>query len=115
MTQNPPETSTHIARSENNARKDERFKILLCGPGLIGRKHAEVVRNSRRSVLNAIVGPPTEGNTRFSKALGVPLFDSIEVALDFATFDGAIVASPNIFHLDQALSCIASHLPVLVS
>ena len=36
----------------------KRMRVLLSGPGLIGRKHAQLLAQSDRSLLVGIVAPP---------------------------------------------------------
>ena len=90
------------------------IKILLSGPGLIGRKHAELIACSERSTLAAIVAPPTDCNLSFASKQDVPLFTSVEDALGRVLIDAAIIASPNKFHAEQTLLCIGRGVPVLV-
>ncbi len=95
-------------------KKQSQLKILLSGPGLIGRKHAALLEASARAELSGIVAPPREENINFARSRRIPQFDTIEAALDVMEIDGVIIASPNAFHEDQALACIRRGIPVLV-
>lgn len=89
-------------------------KILLSGPGLIGKRHVELLEQSKNSDLVAIVAPNHDHNAVFCSEHGVPMFNSIEEALDAMEIDGAIIASPNAVHTEQALCCIERGIPVFV-
>ncbi|MFT8720676.1 Gfo/Idh/MocA family protein [Acetobacter sp.] len=90
------------------------LRILLSGPGLIGRKHADLVAQSSRSKLAAIVAPLTAKNCAFAQERGVPIFDTIEKCLDLERIDAAIIASPNGYHYEQAMTCLDRSIPLLV-
>ncbi|MBB4952154.1 putative dehydrogenase [Agrobacterium vitis] len=89
-------------------------KILLSGPGLIGRKHADLLECSSRSDLVAIVAPHNDKNVEFAIAHKVPIFETIEQAFESTEIDAAIIASPNSVHTEQAIYCIERGVPVLV-
>ena len=91
-----------------------KIRMLLSGPGLIGRKHAELISASGRSDLVAIVAPASKLNLDFASERNLPLFDTVASALDGIDIDAAIIASPNAFHAEQALHCILKGIPVLV-
>lgn len=92
----------------------EKLRFLLSGPGLIGRKHAELVEEHRDCELAAIVAPERERNIEFAAKRSVPAFASVEAALASVEIDAAIISSPNIFHLEQALVCLSNGIPALV-
>ena len=92
----------------------KRMRVLLSGPGLIGTKHAELLALSDRSLLVGIVAPPHAENIAFAAERGLPLYSSLEDALAKTSFDAAIIASPNEFHMPQALACLKHGIPVLV-
>ncbi|MDX8354714.1 Gfo/Idh/MocA family oxidoreductase [Cognatiyoonia sp. IB215182] len=89
-------------------------KILLSGPGLIGRKHAELIKQNEDCKLAAVVAPPSDRNAIFAMACGAPVFSSTEEALNTVTVDAAIISSPNAFHYDQAMACLSRQIPTLV-
>ncbi len=92
----------------------KRNRILLSGPGLIGKRHVELLEQSERSDLVAIVAPNHDHNTVFCNDHRVPMFNSMQEALDATEIDGAIIASPNAVHTEQALFCIERGIPVFV-
>jgi len=92
----------------------KRMRVLLSGPGLIGKKHAELIAQSDHSLLVGIVAPPHSENIAFAAARDLPLYSSLEDAFANTPFDAAIIASPNEFHVPQALTCLKHGIPVLV-
>lgn len=89
-------------------------RILLSGPGLIGRKHASLLDENPDTVLAAVVAPDYEDNEEFAVTHNVPRYSTLEAALAQKNFDAVIISSPNDAHFDQAAACIAERLPVLV-
>ena len=91
-----------------------KIRVLLSGCGLGGRTHLELLSRSSRSILAAIVAPLSEANIACASKRNVPLFSTMEEALDRVVIDAAIIASPNNFHAEQTLACIKKGVPVLV-
>ncbi|UWQ79456.1 Gfo/Idh/MocA family oxidoreductase [Leisingera sp. S132] len=89
-------------------------RILVSGPGLIGKKHISLVKGNERSVLAAIVAPDRDGNRDLARDEDAPFFNSIETALREVEPDAAIISSPNAFHADQVAHCLNFGIPVLV-
>lgn len=92
----------------------KQLSVLLSGPGLIGRKHAELLARSERSNLAGVVGPATPANVAFAEERNVRLFATLEAALAATNPNAAIIASPNEFHCEQVLACIERGIPTLV-
>lgn len=92
----------------------EKLRFLLSGPGLIGRKHAELIQDRSDCELAAIVAPEHEWNMEFAAKWSLPAFISVEAALASEMIDAAIISSPNMFHLEQALVCLSNGIPALV-
>jgi predicted dehydrogenase len=92
-------------------------RLAIVGAGLIGRRHAELVRAAPEADLAAIVDPHPEAGA-FAAACGVPWFPDIGAMLAGLRrerlIDGAIIATPNQLHVPHALACVAAGLPVLV-
>jgi len=88
-----------------------RPRIAVVGAGLIGRRHAELV--ARYACLDAIVDPNWEV-AKLAGILGTKWFSDLDGYLGSGGADGAIVATPNQLHAENALACIGAGLPVLV-
>lgn len=91
----------------------KKTRIAVAGFGLVGRRHAEVVRRAPDMSLAAIVEPSTEGQAT-AAALDVPVFASLEPMLRDSKPDGVLLATPTPLHLEQGLLCIAAGCPVLI-
>jgi predicted dehydrogenase len=89
------------------------LKIALAGAGMIGRRHAELVRDSAECELAAVVDP-APGAAAFAQGAGVPLYKTLPDLFAHARPDGVILATPNALHVDQALQCIGANVAVLV-
>lgn len=94
--------------------EQSKLKFLLSGPGLIGKRHAELIGQNENCTLAAIVAPPSDENLSFAEHYQTPLFPDIRTALKTIDIDAAIISSPNQFHFDQVSDCINSKIPVLV-
>jgi predicted dehydrogenase len=90
------------------------FRFLLSGPGLIGKKHGQVILDRPDCELACVVGPPSERNRSFALASNVELYPDMDSALAHEKVDAAIISSPNPFHFSQAMSCIQRGIPALV-
>lgn len=91
-----------------------KVRILLSGPGLIGHKHAALIAENDDCEFAAVVAPDSLRRATFAADHSVPAFSSIEDALSSEKIDAAIISSPNAFHYDQALACLSRGIPALV-
>jgi len=64
--------------------------------------------------LAALVAPDHVPHHKLANQLSVSLFHSVEDMIASESLDGIIIASPNIFHADQAIVCINANIPVLI-
>lgn len=91
----------------------QRTRIAVVGFGLIGRRHAEVIRRSPDLTLAAIV-EPGEAGRRAAAAFGVPVHADLAAMLGAVAPEGVILATPTPLHRAQGLECIAAGCPVLI-
>jgi predicted dehydrogenase len=91
----------------------EKTQVVVAGFGLVGRRHAEVIRRAPDMTLSAVVEPSQEGQVA-ARSFDVPVYASIEDMLATTTPDGVVLATPTPLHLDQGLACITSGCPVLI-
>lgn len=89
------------------------LKMAVVGAGVIGREHMAVIASNLRCQLCAVADPSSAART-LAKTYGVPSFGSLEELLSATRPAGVILATPNHFHMSQALQCIAAGVPVLV-
>lgn len=90
------------------------IKIVVVGPGLIGKEHIRLISNNPDCELGAIVAPNHQDNREIAVTQNVPLFHSLDECIASQAVDGVIVSSPNEFHAEQAGVCIRAGIPVLI-
>lgn len=88
-------------------------RIALCGLGLMGKAHLEVMRQNPQVVLACIVDPSATSK-ELACEMGVTHFEQLQSALDAGNLDGVIVATPNAMHVPQAVQCLRAGIGVLV-
>lgn len=88
-------------------------RIVIAGAGMIGRMHLRLAMRNPDCVVAAIADP-SPAAAALAGEIKVPHFAALEEALDTVKPDGALIATPNQLHVDQALACIARHIPVLL-
>ena len=93
---------------------NKKISIALVGPGLIGKKHLELIIKNPSAILSAIVAPIEKHNVAIAEYYNVPLFKSLESLEATIVVDGIIIASPNIFHLEHGKFCIERKIPILL-
>jgi predicted dehydrogenase len=98
----------------SHARNMKQLKIAVVGPGLIGKKHLQLIDADAGSSIGAIVAPDHQPHHVTASTYKVPLYHDVARMLGSENIDGVIVASPNVFHVEQALTCIEAGIPVLV-
>lgn len=91
-----------------------KINIVVIGPGLIGKKHIDLVNNNNQTQLRSIVAPNQFDNQSIAKANKVPLYETVEECIKNEYVDGVIIASPNQFHFKQAVTCIKAGIPILI-
>lgn len=91
-----------------------RVKLAVVGPGLMGKRHIELIANNSNCLLAGLVAPDHVGHHELAHQLKVPLFQDLDLLLSSCAIDGVIISSPNIFHAEQAITCINAGIPVLV-
>ncbi|QFT08549.1 Gfo/Idh/MocA family protein [Vibrio sp. THAF190c] len=90
------------------------MKFLVIGPGLIGRKHIQLIQDNKECNVEAIVALHPERHQCYESDIGAKVYSSLDDAFQNHTFDGVIISSPNELHYEQAVYCIDKGIPVLV-
>jgi len=88
-------------------------RIAVAGAGLIGLVHIKAARGSPTCALSAIVDP-SPGAAKAAAEADVPLFKTLAELLAKDRPDGVLLATPNQFHVPQALECLAAGVAVLI-
>ncbi|HAS6340978.1 TPA: gfo/Idh/MocA family oxidoreductase [Vibrio vulnificus] len=94
--------------------KSKVMKFLVIGPGLIGRKHIQLIQEHPKCSVEAIVALHPEMHNNYVTEAGISVYGTLELAFEHHTFDAVIISSPNEFHYEHALKCIDHSLPILV-
>ena len=89
------------------------IRLALIGFGLIGRRHAGIIRRTPELELVAIVEPDTQAQ-QAAQRLQAPIYPDLASMLAQASPDAVVLATPTPLHLEQGLACIAARLPVLI-
>lgn len=87
---------------------------VVVGPGLIGKKHIELVHANDNTHLVAIVAPDHLISHQIAAQNNVPLFFDLASCSAAIKVDAVIISSPNPFHYEQARYCVENKLPVLI-
>lgn len=88
------------------------YKILVIGCGSIGRRHIRLLKEMGVEVKG--VEPDITTRQKILSEVSVPTWETVQEALDFGPYDGAIIATPNHLHQEPAEECIRAGLPVLI-
>ncbi len=88
-------------------------RIAVVGFGLIGRRHAEVLRRSPGVSLSAVVDPDENSRNAAAK-LGAQVFASLDELFETEKPNGVVLATPTPMHLEQGLACITQGCPILI-
>ena len=81
----------------------DKLQIAVAGAGLIGRRHIELVNESNRCSLSAIVDP-TDSAKELAGSLCVKHFSSLNDMFRQHTPSGIILATPNNLHVETERS-----------
>ncbi len=88
-------------------------RIAVVGFGLVGQRHAEVLRRSPDLALAAVVDPRDESQTAAAR-LDAPVFANLDDMFAAMVPDGVVLATPTPLHHAQGMACIERRCPVLV-
>ena len=88
-------------------------RIAVVGFGLVGRRHAEVIRRTPDLELAAVVDPK-ETSQNAAAPLGAPVYGDLAAMIGAQSPDGIVLATPTTLHLEQGLACISSGCPILI-
>jgi len=92
----------------------KKLRILVVGPGLIGKQHIRLINDNKDCELAAIVAPDHEVNHITARNSQTKLYSTLEECFENEKVDGVIVSSPNQFHSEQGRLCIEAGIPVLI-
>lgn len=90
-----------------------RLRIALAGAGYIGRAHLRALCASPSCAPCAVIDPAPAAEALAAEA-DVPHLASLEELFARERPDGIILATPNHLHVEQALTCMAHDVPMLL-
>ena len=90
-----------------------RTGIAVAGAGLIGRRHIELIRQSRSCELAAIVDPAPAA-AALAHDCGVPAYRTLAELFGARRPDALIAATPNRLHAQNGIECARHGVPVLI-
>ena len=88
-------------------------RLAIVGAGLIGRRHAEVIRQLPDVERIAIVDPGDSGRA-YAAEHGLPWFETLSAMFNEVEPDGIVLSTPTPLHVTQGLECVARGRPILV-
>ncbi len=91
----------------------DKVKIAVVGAGYIGLAHIDCLQHSATCELSAIVDPSPTAESVAVKA-SVPLFKTLDELIAKVRPDGIVLATPNQFHVEHAITCIDAGIPILL-
>lgn len=94
--------------------KSEKIKFAVVGCGHIGKRHAEMINRNEESELVALIDVKDKSKLGI-EAYDVPFFTSLEDFLNSGIdVDVVNIASPNGYHAEQSLQCLAAKKHIVV-
>jgi predicted dehydrogenase len=93
---------------------DQKIKFAVIGCGHIGKRHAEMITRNPESELVGLIDVK-DCNTVGMDHFNVPFFNSLDEFLQSGIdVDVINIATPNGFHVQQALKCLNAHKHVVI-
>jgi len=89
------------------------ISIAVAGAGLIGRRHIELIRESKSCELAAVVDPAPAAAV-LAQECGVPIYRTLAELFAARRPDAVIAATPNGLHADNGIECARHGVPVLI-
>ncbi len=93
---------------------ERKYRVAVVGCGLIGGKRSDVIVNDPRCELAVVVDPNEGAAKRLGERVGVPWSTSWSTVLAETPCDIVVVATPNAFLADIAVSALKGGKHVLV-
>jgi len=91
----------------------QKTRIAVAGAGLIGLAHIDRLLASPSCALAAVVDPAPAA-AKVAATHGVPYYATLAELIAARVCDGVVLATPNQFHVEQAITCIDAGLPILL-
>jgi len=90
------------------------LRIIVVGPGLIGKKHIDVIGGSNKAEVVGIVTKASSITRVMSEFPHIQVLSDLSDAIELLSPDGIIVSSPNDTHIEFLEICAKYNCPVLL-
>ena len=87
-------------------------RILILGLGSIGSRHLRIIKKLRPEISIYVLRRPGFKESKLDHLIK-KVFTNIDDAICFG-FDAAIIATPSIFHVSQAIKLVKNQIPILI-
>jgi predicted dehydrogenase len=91
----------------------EPTRLAIAGLGLVGKRHADAIRQVVGMEIAAIVDLTSEAK-QFAGEQGIACYSSFAELFAADRPDGVILSTPTPLHAEQGLACIAENCPILI-
>ncbi len=88
-------------------------RLAIIGAGLVGQRHAKVIKQLSDACLVGVVDT-AEAGLEFARSNNIPTFGSLDELLNSTPVDGAIICTPTKLHVEQGLACVAAGVAALI-
>jgi predicted dehydrogenase len=91
----------------------EPIRLAIAGLGLVGKRHADAIRQVEGVDLAAVIDLAGEAK-QFAGEQGIACYGNLAEIFAADRPDGIILSTPTLLHAGQGLECIAQKCPVLI-
>ncbi|MDC0361230.1 Gfo/Idh/MocA family oxidoreductase [Alphaproteobacteria bacterium] len=91
----------------------EPIRLAIAGLGLVGKRHADAIRQVEGVDLAAVIDLAAEAK-QFAGEQGIACYGNLAEIFAADRPDGIILSTPTLLHAGQGLECIAQKCPVLI-
>lgn len=92
----------------------KKIKVVLVGPGLIGKTHLELLSKNTRAEIAGIITPDVQKYKKLGERYGCKIYADLASAADCVNFDCVIVSSPTNMHKDHLKTALRYTKTILV-
>ena len=108
-------SATRLSRREKEVLMDGSLNIAVIGTGVMGSNHLRVLNRLEEANIAAVVDADIVRAEEAAREFGVRAFATVSEMLNGSEkIDGAVVATPTRFHIENAKELVSSGVAVLV-
>ena len=90
------------------------YKVGIIGCGAIFGRHVDVINKNENFSLISVCDIDTDKITQIKENLKIPAYYSYKKMIESEDINFAVIASPNSYHTDQAISALENNCDVLI-